>query len=163
MPDEIVARIEDRSARGIAAAVSRLITSGELAPGSRLPTVRDLARQLGISPTTVSEAWRTLADVGAIDARGRRGTFVLDGPRPLGPRRFRRVTEGPGHFSLDLSTGMPDQALLPDLGPVLARVAGRTATTSYLDDPVVPALDEALRSRWPFPPEAMTPSSPRMT
>ncbi len=156
MSDEIVGHIEDRSARGIAAAVSRLITSGELAPGERLPTVRELARRLGISPTTVSEAWRTLADAGAIDARGRRGTYVLDAPRPRGPRRYRRVTEGPGHFPLDLSTGTPDPELLPDLGPVLVRVARQTLTTSYLDDPVIPALDEALRVRWPFPPEALT-------
>jgi DNA-binding transcriptional MocR family regulator len=156
VPDEIVEHIEDRSARGIAAAVSRLITNGGLPPGARLPTVRDLARQLGISPTTVSEAWRLLAAVGAIDAHGRRGTFVVDAPRPRGPRRYRRVTEGPGHFPLDLSTGTPDPALLPDLGPILARVARQTLTTSYLDDPVIPALDEALRGRWPFPPEALT-------
>jgi DNA-binding transcriptional MocR family regulator len=154
--DEIVEHIEDRSARGIAAAVNRLITSGQLAPGVRLPTVRELARRLGISPTTVSEAWRTLSDAGAIDAHGRRGTFVVDAPRPRGPRRYRRVTEGPGHFPLDLSTGTPDPALLPDLGPVLARVARQTLTTSYLDDPVIPALEEALRVRWPFPPEALT-------
>jgi DNA-binding transcriptional MocR family regulator len=81
---------------------------------------------------------------------------VIDSPRPRGPRRYRRVTEGPGHFALDLSTGTPDPALLPELGPVLARVARQTLTTSYLDDPVVPALDEALRARWPFPPEALT-------
>jgi len=128
--DDIVRHIDDRSARGIAAAISRLVTSGELAPGSRLPTVRDLAKRLGVSPTTVSEAWRTLTDAGAIDARGRRGTYVLDAPRPRGPRRYRRVTEGPGHFSLDLSTGTPDPDLLPDLGPVLARVARQTLTTS---------------------------------
>jgi len=156
VPDDIVLHIEDRSARGIAAAVSRLITSGKLAPGTRLPTVRALAGRLAISPTTVSEAWRTLADAGAIDARGRRGTYVRDAPRARGPGRYRRITEGPGHFSLDLSTGTPDPQLLPDLGPVLARVARQTLTTSYLDDPVIPPLDDALRSRWPFPPEALT-------
>src|SRR5262245_36899030 len=89
VPDDIVDRIEDRSARGIAAAVSRLITSGDLAPGDRLPTVRELAQRLGISPTTVGDAWRLLADVGSIDARGRRGTFVVDAPRPVSPRRYR--------------------------------------------------------------------------
>src|SRR5262245_57562020 len=162
--DDIVERIRaaisvdasGRTARDVAATISRMITSGELAPGERLPTVRDLARRLGISPTTVSEAWRALSNVGAIAAQGRRGTFVIDAPRPRGPRRYRRVTEGPGHFALDLSTGTPDPALLPELGPVLARVARQTLTTSYLDDPVVPALDEALRARWPFPPEALT-------
>ncbi|HEX9260168.1 MAG TPA: aminotransferase class I/II-fold pyridoxal phosphate-dependent enzyme [Acidimicrobiales bacterium] len=156
MPDRIVAHIEDRSARGIAAALNRLIGAGELTPGSRLPTVRALAKELGVSPTTVSEAWQTLAEVGAIEARGRLGTFVRDGDRPHGPRRYRRVTEGPGHFALDLSTGTPDPDLLPDLRPVLARVSRNHLTTSYLDAPVLPELDERLRADWPFPAEAIT-------
>jgi DNA-binding transcriptional MocR family regulator len=154
--DDIVDRIDDRSARGIAAALGRMITDGSLPTGIRLPTVRDLARRLGTSPTTVSEAWQTLARVGAIEARGRSGTFVLDGHRPLGPRRYRRITEGPGHFALDLSTGTPDTDLLPDLGPALARVSRQNLTTSYLDDPVLPALEETLRARWPFVPEMLT-------
>ena len=44
--DDLVASIEDRSARGIAAGINRLITSGDLPVGARLPTVRELARQL---------------------------------------------------------------------------------------------------------------------
>jgi DNA-binding transcriptional MocR family regulator len=153
---DLVDRIEDRSPRGIAAAVSRLISSGALTPGSRLPTVRELAARLGTSPTTVHEAWRMLSRVGAVESRGRLGTFVLNVPRPHGPRRYRRMYDGPGNFRLDLSTGTPDPRLLPDLGPVLARVSRRVVTTSYLDDPVVPELDEQLRLSWPFPPEAMT-------
>jgi DNA-binding transcriptional MocR family regulator len=156
MPTEIVASIEDRSPRGIAAAVSRLISSGALSPGSRLPTVRELAAEMGTSPTTVHEAWQLLSRVGAIESRGRLGTFVLNVPRPHGPRRYRRMYDGPGHFRVDLSTGTPDPDLLPDLGPALARVSRRVVTTSYLDDPVLPQLDEALQLTWPFRPEAMT-------
>jgi DNA-binding transcriptional MocR family regulator len=156
MTSDIVASIEDRSPRGIAAAISRLISDGSLPSGSRLPTVRALASDIATSPTTVAEAWQILARVGAIEARGRRGTFVLDTARPDGPRRYRRMSEGPGHFRLDLSTGTPDPALLPDLGRILARVGKRAVVTSYLDDPVLPELDEQLRAGWPFAPEAMT-------
>jgi DNA-binding transcriptional MocR family regulator len=148
--------VTDRSARGIAAAVGRMITAGDLVVGQRLPTVRALARQLGVSPTTVSEAWQSLAKVGAIDARGRQGTFVASPTGPATPRRYRRVTEGPGHFPLDLSTGTPDPALLPDLGPVIARVSRQSLTSSYLDQPVLPDLAAALRHGWPFPPESLT-------
>ena len=45
-----------RDPRGIAGAIARQIRQGELAPGDRLPTVRDVAAQLGVSPATVSEA-----------------------------------------------------------------------------------------------------------
>src|SRR3954470_12370683 len=79
---DIVDAVEDRSARGIAAAIGRLVTSGSLATNTRLPTVRSLSQALGVSPTTVSEAWQTLAAVGAIEARGRLGTFVR---HPIGP------------------------------------------------------------------------------
>ncbi len=152
----IVAELGDRSARGIAAGVGRLVTSGRLPEGTRLPTVRELASRLGVSPTTVSEAWQSLAAVGAIDARGRQGTFVR---RPTGPAtasRYRRVTEGPGRFALDLSTGTPDPLLLPDLGPLLAAVGRRALTSSYLDPAVLPALEERLRADWPFAPEMLT-------
>ena len=109
-----------------------------------------------MSPTTVSEAWRSLAAVGAIEARGRNGTYVRAPTGPGGPRRYRRITEGPGHFALDLSSGTPDPALLPDLGPVVARVGKQSLTSSYLDHPVLPALEDELRATWPFPPEAVT-------
>ena len=146
----------DRSARGIAAAVGRLISSGELVVGQRLPTVRELSKQLGVSPTTVSEAWQSLAAVGAIDARGRQGTFVRPPTGPASPRRYRRITEGSGHFALDLSTGTPDPALLPDLSPVIARMSRQSLTSSYLDDPVLPGLGERIRTDWPFEPQELT-------
>jgi DNA-binding transcriptional MocR family regulator len=148
--------IEDRSARGIAAAVGRMITRGDLAVGTRLPTVRELSKSLGVSPTTVSEAWQTLTAVGAIDARGRQGTFVRQPTGPGSPRRYRRVTEGPGHFALDLSTGTPPSALLPDLGPAVAKVSRQSLTSSYLDHPVLPQLEARLIDGWPFAAEAIT-------
>jgi DNA-binding transcriptional MocR family regulator len=156
VPKQLAAAIEERSARGIAAAVSRLITSGQLVPGVRLPTVRALARELGVSPTTVSEAWQVLGDAGVISAQGRNGTLVLGPSGPLAPRRYRDITEGPGHYAIDLSTGTPDPALLPDLSAMLARVSQSALTTSYLDDPLYPPLADALRRRWPFTPEALT-------
>lgn len=146
----------DRSSRGIAAVVGRMISAGELVVGERLPTVRELSKALAVSPTTVSEAWQTLAAVGAIDARGRQGTFVRQPTGPASPRRYRRITEGPGHFPLDLSTGTPDPALLPDLGPVIARVSRQSLTSSYLDDPVLPGLGDRIRADWPFTAEDLT-------
>jgi DNA-binding transcriptional MocR family regulator len=154
--DALAAAVDDASARGIAAAIGRLVSNGTLSPGDRLPTVRRLSKALGVSPTTVSEAWQTLARVGAIDARGRQGTFVRTPTGPDTPRRYRRVTEGPGHFAIDLSTGTPDPDLLPDLGPVVARVSRQSLTSSYLDRPVLPELEERLVDGWPFPPEALT-------
>ena len=108
---EIANSINDRSARGIATAIGRLISSGDLVIGAQLPTVRQLSRKLGVSPTTVGEAWRSLAEVGAIETLGRNGSFVRQPTGPGGPRRYRQVaadSDHRGHFGLDLSTGTPD-------------------------------------------------------
>lgn len=147
---------DGRRARRIAATIGRMISAGSLPVGTRLPTVRELSRRLGISPTTVSEAWRSLADAGAIETRGRNGTFVRVPTGPGGPRRYRQVTEGPGHFELDLSSGTPDPALLPDLAPIVGRVSRQSLTSSYLDHPVLPALEDELQATWPFEPESLT-------
>ena len=156
----ITARIVDESttpsAKAIAGAIGRMITAGDLPPDSKLPTVRQLSRNLGVSPTTVSEAWRGLAAVGAIETRGRNGTYVQPHPGSSGPRRYRRITEWNGHIAVDLSTGTPDPDLLPDLGPAIANVGKQSLTASYLDAPVLPDLAELLRADWPFPPAAMT-------
>lgn len=52
------------------------VSAGELAPGSRLPTVRRLADDLGLAPGTVARAYRELETIGVIETRGRNGTFV---------------------------------------------------------------------------------------
>lgn len=52
------------------------ITSGELAGGARLPTVRKLAEDLGLAPNTVARAYRELEADGFVETRGRNGSFV---------------------------------------------------------------------------------------
>jgi DNA-binding transcriptional MocR family regulator len=152
----ITGAVEDRSARGIAAAVGRLVSSGELPAGTRLPTVRDVARELGVSPTTVSEAWRSLTRAGAILTRGRSGTFVATPGAPRQSWRYSQLGAAASAGALDLSTGVPDHDLLPDLTDALKRIGDGRLTSSYLDAPVLGGLEEVLRDRWPFRPERLT-------
>lgn len=57
-------------------AVVAAIASGALLPGSRLPTVRALAAELGLAANTVASAYRALEESGIVEGRGRAGTFV---------------------------------------------------------------------------------------
>ena len=52
------------------------IRAGTLAPGTRLPTVRELAGELGLAVNTVARAYRELEAAGIVETRGRFGTFV---------------------------------------------------------------------------------------
>lgn len=156
--DVVVSEIVERSPAGIASAIHRLIRSGALVSGDRLPTVRELAAEVGVSPSTVSEAWQALGSVGAVRARGRAGTFVRDIGEPDRPTRFLGIGAAPSAAGIDLSTGTPDPELLPPLREALERVTRREGpwTTSYLDAPVLPELERQLRATWPFSPARVT-------
>jgi DNA-binding transcriptional MocR family regulator len=144
----IVGAVETRSAAGIAAAVNRLIKSGDLAAGSRLPTVRVLAQAIGTSPTTVNEAWRSLVRIGAVRTQGRGGSFVAETQRSGWPSRFWRMARAAGAFAIDLSAGIPDPALLPEIHDVLGGIGRGPQPSGYLDPPVLPMLEAIIRKCW---------------
>lgn len=147
MLEELAEQIQLRTAKGLAQAVSGMVSTGQLEPGSRLPTVRAVARRLGVSPSTVSEAWQLLAGRGLVQTAGRRGSFIRDSPPPQSQRRFRHVTGS--DLPLDLSTGYPDPDLLPDIRPFLARLAEGPAFTGYPDHEIDPALADLLQDTVP--------------
>jgi GntR family transcriptional regulator/MocR family aminotransferase len=110
------------------------VLSGRLAAESRLPSSRDLARELGLSRNTVLDALGQLVAEGYLEARPRSGTFVrADLPRTFPP---------------------PGQAT-STAGVVLSRRGRRLcATRAGAEDsrlplcPGVPALDEFPRALW---------------
>jgi DNA-binding transcriptional MocR family regulator len=147
----VTERLSDASARGLAEAVSRAVGEGALTGGTKLPPVRSVAGELHLSPSTVNSAWQLLRRAGTIRTDGRRGTVVAT-PGAGGPGRYRAALRRTSGFGLDLSTGVPDPALLPPL-PALHGLS--PAPSSYLDEPVLPALGALLRERWPYPAERL--------
>lgn len=57
-------------------AIIDAVRDGRLPPGARLPTVRELAAELGLAVNTVARTYRELETAGVIETRGRQGTFV---------------------------------------------------------------------------------------
>jgi DNA-binding transcriptional MocR family regulator len=102
----------------IAAVVEVAIAEGRFAPTVRLPTVRDLAAELEVSPATVAAAYRTLKQRGLVSTNRRGGTAVAVEP----PLRVRSRPPLPPN-TRDLAGGNPDPALLPPLEPALARLS----------------------------------------
>src|SRR5262249_28305550 len=67
-----------------------LFVVGALRPGDQLPTVRNLALDLGVHFNTVAQAYRLLADEGWLDLKRRRGAAVLDRQKPAAPNKSQR-------------------------------------------------------------------------
>jgi GntR family transcriptional regulator, transcriptional repressor for pyruvate dehydrogenase complex len=74
VPDETAAKttVTQRAIEEIKAKIAR----GELSPGQRLPTERDLAADLGLSRSSMREAIRALTALGVLEARHGAGVFV---------------------------------------------------------------------------------------
>jgi DNA-binding transcriptional MocR family regulator len=135
--------LRGRRAANLAEGIEAAVRDGALHPGARLPTVRSLARELAVSPTTVASAYRGLQRRGILLADGRRGTRVSLAP-PLPVATVSR----PEHVR-DLASGNPDPALLPRLGPALARLARRADPPHLYDEPAhLPELLELARARF---------------
>ena len=56
--------------------IASAVATGQLSAGSKLPTVRRLAADLGLAPNTVARAYRELEADAVISTHGRGGTFV---------------------------------------------------------------------------------------
>jgi DNA-binding transcriptional MocR family regulator len=146
---EIEQRLDHPTARDLANAVGRAISDGVLPPGTKLPPIREVATELALSPTTVSAGWALLARSGTIRTDGRRGTTIVD-TAVARAGRYRQAHEHQTAFRIDLSTGVPDAALLPSLTSALAALTTAGTPGSYLDEPVLPELREVLRADWPY-------------
>lgn len=70
------------------------VIEGALEPGTRLPTVRQLAVHLGVHLDTVARAYQQLEDLGVVHTHPGAGTFVgLHAPRQAEIERQRRIEE----------------------------------------------------------------------
>jgi len=77
-----------------------LIAQGKLAVGDELPSVRQLAADLGINLNTVARAYRELTDAGLLTSARGRGTVVISsvekgrGPKSLSQQRLESSMGG---------------------------------------------------------------------
>jgi len=70
------------------------VERGDLRPGDGLPTVRQLAMDLGVAPNTVARAYTDLQDAGWLTSDGRRGTRIAQSIPTDDVRRRAVVLQG---------------------------------------------------------------------
>lgn len=130
------------SARRISLDIEDAIISGRLQPGSRLTPVREMAVKLGVSPTTVSAAYRRLRERGLVTGRGRQGTRVA----PL-PQRGSALEHPLPVGLVDAAGGSPDPDLLPPLAPALT-AAGHRHRPLYGTGQIIDELAAVAREQF---------------
>ncbi|WP_417809276.1 PLP-dependent aminotransferase family protein [Thioclava sp.] len=91
------------------------IRKGDLAPGAKLPTVRDLAWRLGVTPGTVARGYQIATQEGLLQAVVGRGTFVSTQSRRMGPTEtlYTMASRDP---ALDENVVDLRSPQLPDIG-----------------------------------------------
>ncbi|MBL1079512.1 GntR family transcriptional regulator [Nocardia sp. 2] len=85
------------------------VRSGELAAGTKIPTVRALAAQLKLAPNTVARAYRELEQDGVLETRGRLGSFIASSGDPTRDVAGRAATE---YVAVIRRLGLDDEAAL---------------------------------------------------
>jgi DNA-binding transcriptional MocR family regulator len=115
-------RIQASSADELVRSVEAGVASGALQPGQRLPSVRRLAGEVGLSPATVSAGMAELRRRGIVLSEQRRATRITQAPPISSTPAISPVPTG----ARDLSRGNPDPALLPDVRRELARASAPT-------------------------------------
>ncbi len=129
---------------GVERHILGLIEAGALKPGDRIPSLRALGARLGVSVSTVNQAYLALERRGVVESRPKSGFFVRARPsRPPAPRAaprpaappaainrgalIREVLDGMGRGDvLPLGVAQTDEAFLPTRQ--LARLLAQAAT-----------------------------------
>lgn len=105
-------RRRDSLSSPIVRELAQRIDSGELHPGDRLPTERELIEQYGVSRTVIREALSSLRSSGRIDTQQGRGAFVLGSPVATGSglRHTRLSTVQEVLNVMDVRIGLESEA-----------------------------------------------------
>lgn len=120
--------VTGRRATEISDSIENAIREGRLVPNAKLPTVRSLADQLAVSPSTVSSAYRQLRQRGVISTHGRGGTKVYARP----PIETPPAPPLPDHVR-DLTRTRHQDEIAPTLTQVLHDLADRLVAPGPVD------------------------------
>ncbi|WP_020592122.1 PLP-dependent aminotransferase family protein [Kiloniella laminariae] len=150
----------------VAQAIASAIKEGELRAGDRLPTYRDLAWDLGLNVSTITQAYREATRRHLIGGEVGRGTFVLASSREA---ELFALKENPTRELIDLSTNIParhpdDDQAAELFADYLKKESGSTELFSY-HAPDLLTRAQMAGSKWlawrgvELPPAAVVPTA----
>jgi len=100
------------------------LLAGQFRPGDQLPSVRQLAMDLGVHHNTVAGAYRQLAEEGWLDLRRGRGATVIERPTPAStPRADAEFRKALGEVVVKaLAEGVPTDMVSRELSALIAKL-----------------------------------------
>ncbi|SFZ80752.1 DNA-binding transcriptional regulator, MocR family, contains an aminotransferase domain [Devosia enhydra] len=155
MLERIVKRVPMRNPRALSRTIMEMVAEGELSQGMRMPTVREVADALGMSPAGVAAAWRELVDWRVLETRRRGGTTVLGPAVPRRATRYDVMMKASEGIPLNIGHLTPDKTILPPLERAFAAALGDARVHDAAPDPISQRLREAVEPNWPFQPGFM--------
>jgi GntR family transcriptional regulator len=123
-------RIDLASARPvyeqIVSGIRALLVAGEFEAGEQLPTVRQLAIDLGVHHNTVAEAYRVLAEEGWLDLRRGRGAIVVDRrePKPTAEAKQGFAKRLEELIAKAIADGVPRSAIAGRMADLAKKLGG---------------------------------------
>jgi GntR family transcriptional regulator/MocR family aminotransferase len=102
-----------RLGRSLEDALRAAVRDGRLPPGTRLPSSRALAADLGIARNTVADAYGQLVAAGWLTARTGAGTWVTEMPAPSEAAEAAAPPPAATQLRYDLRPGVPDLSAFP--------------------------------------------------
>lgn len=142
-------RCREAGLRSVERTLAGMIRDGELPQGTRLPTIRETARLLGLSPGTIAAIWKRLGEDGLIETNRRGGTIVLEARRQSPEVRFLD-----DWMSFDLAHGGPDPKLQPEFEEAMLAGLKSRNLPSPPRETITAQLIDAVAPTWPFAPES---------
>lgn len=108
----------------IIANVKDLILSGELKADDKLPSVRSLAKELGINPNTIQKAYTELERQGIIMTLQGRGSMVLADKSSLADERVESLKTKLTEIAAEMITAGIDEEAFAEITKIAYRKAG---------------------------------------
>lgn len=139
--------------RRIADEIAARIAAGDLAPGAKVPSTRQIMAEYGVAMATATRVITTLRERGLVQTRRGHGTVVASGAVADGPDRERVVRTAIAIADAEGLTGLSMRRLAGELGIPTMSVYRHVADKEEL---VLLMMDEVMGGT---PPPALSPAT----
>ena len=107
--------------------IKNLILTGELQPDDKLPSVRSLAKELGINPNTIQKAYSDLERQGVIMSLQGRGSIILADKKGLRGEQYEKLVEKMRAIAYEMkSSGISEAEFVEAAALAYRKIGGNT-------------------------------------